>query len=42
MANRSAGRVLPGAQDEANHGAAAREEDDEAENVPEDDDMDAQ
>ena len=30
------------AQDEANHGAAAQEEDDEAENVPEDDDMDTQ
>ena len=30
------------AQDEANHGAAAQEEDDEAEDVPEEDDMDTQ
>ena len=30
------------AQDEASHGAAAQEEGDEAENVPEDDDMDTQ
>ena len=30
------------AQDEANHGAAGQEEDDETENVPEEDDMDSQ